>query len=600
MPEMGTLSVLPFSRIGRPVPACPPESHPVRKAPFPMQQFDPKKLEDAFLCPGTLMFSDLIAKLQSDTTLTPTRKRDLISALRRAAKALGRPIETIPADPTWLRPRLQRIVPAGIGLSVKSWSTVRSGLQAALAHAGITKRPVNRKWHLSPDWAVLWDKALASDNRTIQASLSRFVYFLSGQGVRPEEVGDLHGLAFRDALAMNEISRSPEKSLTNTVSAWNLATRHISGWPPQPLCAPQRQKIIKIPLEQLPETFQRDMAAYVTTLEAPDPFALDGRLTALKPVTIEIYTARLLRFAGILVRAGLSVEDLRTLSDFVAPAHMERGLRWMLSENDGETSPTISETAQLLRGIARRYVKLPEDAQRRVDMLAKKVAMPLQDGMTEKNWTRLRPLQDPPTRRKLLTLPELLFAQADQKNDFKSAARLRELGVAVGILLYCPVRVKNLASIHVERNLQRPGDGRAFLFFAAGEVKNRRTIELQLPKRVADLIDKHLATRSPWLCTPESPWLFPARESAVSMDPNTLSRSIFRMIRKTIGLDVNAHLFRHLAAMLYLQARPGEYEAVRRLLGHTTLSRTLNFYAGFEAGTATRLFADIIDEERLK
>jgi hypothetical protein len=48
--------------------------------------------------------------------------------------------------------------------------------------------------------------------------------------VRPEEVNDLHGIAFRDALALNELSRSPEKSLTNTVSAWNLATRHIPGW----------------------------------------------------------------------------------------------------------------------------------------------------------------------------------------------------------------------------------------------------------------------------------------------------------------------------------------------------------------------------------
>lgn len=565
-----------------------------------MINIDPKKLDTAFLCPGTQMFSDLIAKLQSDTTLTQGRKRDLISAMRRVAKALGLPPETIPADPTWLRPRLQRIVPAGIGLTPKSWSNVRSDLQAVLAHAGITKRPVNRKRHLSLDWAVLWDKALASDNRTIQSSLSRFVYFLSRQGVRPKEVNDLHGIAFRDALALNELSRSPEKSLTSAVCAWNQATKHIPGWPQKLLSAPQRQKIIKIPLDQLSETFQCDFAAYVTTLEASDPFVLDGRLTPLSPVSIKIYKSRLLRFAGILVRAGLPVEGIRTLSDFVAPAYMERGLRWMLLENGEKTSVTISETAQLLRGIARSYVKLPEDAQKRVDMLAKKVAMPPQVGMTSKNRARLRPLQDLPTLRKLLTLPEQLFAQADQKNDFKSAALLRELAVAVGILLYCPVRVKNLASIHLERNLQRPRDGRTFLVFAPGEVKNRHPIELQLPKRVAALIDKHLATRSPWLCTPESPLLFPARQSNGSMDPNTLSRSIFRLIRKTVGLEVNAHLFRHLAAMLYLQARPGEYEAVRRLLGHTQLSRTLNFYAGFEADTATRLFADIIDEERLK
>lgn len=565
-----------------------------------MLRIDPQNLETAFLCPGTMMFADLIAKLQADTTLTPGRQRDLVSAIRRTAKALGRAPETIPVDPTWLRPRIERIVPAAIGLTPKSWSNVRSDLQAALTHAGITKRPVNRKRHLSPDWAPLWDKVLASGDRTLCASLSRFVYFLNGQGVRPEEVGNAHGLAFQEALALNELSRSPEKSLTNTVSAWNLATARISGWPQQRLSAPQRQKVIKIPLDQLPVPFWQDLDAYVTSLEAADPFAIDGRLVPLQPISIKIYKARLLRFAGALVRSGLPVDALRSLSDLVTPARMEQGLRWMLAQNDGETTASISETGQLLSGIARRYVRLPEEEQKRVDMLAQRIAMKPQQGLTEKNRARLRPLQDPATRRKLLTLPEQLFAQADQKNDFQSAALLRELAVAVGILLYCPIRVKSLASIHLERNLQSPGGGRSFLVFTGPEVKNRRPIELELPKRVADLIDEHCATRSPWLCTPDSPWLFPARQSQGSMDPNTLSRSIFRMIRKSTGLDVNAHLFRHLAAMLYLQARPGEYEAVRRLLGHTQLSRTLNFYAGFEAGTATRLFADVIDEERLK
>jgi len=565
-----------------------------------MLHIDPQNLETAFLCPGTMMFADLIAKLQADASLTPVRQRDLISAIRRTAKALGRPPETIPADPTWLRPRIERIVPAGIGLTQKSWSNVRSDLQAALTHLGITKRPVNRKWHLSPAWAPLWDKVLASGDRTLCVSLSRFVYFLSGQGVRPEEVDSVHGLAFREALVLNELSRSPEKSLTNTVSAWNLATARISGWPQQRLSAPQRQKVIKIPLDQLPEPFQQDLDAYVSSLEASDPFAIDGRLAPLQPISIQVYKARLLRFVGALVRSGLPVDTLRSLSDLVAPQRMEQGLRWMLAQSEGKTTASISETGQLLSGIARRYVKLSPEEQKRVDMLAQRVAMKPQHGLTEKNRARLRPLQDPATRRKLLTLPEQLFAQADQKNDFQSAALLRELAVAVGILLYCPIRVKNLASIHLERNLQRPGGGRSFLVFTGPEVKNRHPIELELPKRVADLIDRHCATRSPWLCTPASPWLFPARQSQGPMDPNTLSRSIFRIIRKSTGLDVNAHLFRHLAAMLYLQAHPGEYEAVRRLLGHTQLSRTLNFYAGFEAGTATQLFADVIDADRLK
>ena len=61
---------------------------------------------------------------------------------------------------------------------------------------------------------------------------------------------------------------------------------------------------------------------------------------------------------------------------------------------------------------------------------------------------------------------------------------------------------------------------------------------------------------------------------------------------------MNVHLFRHLAAFNWLNAHPGHYEVARRLLGHAELSSTLNAYSGFEAGTATRLFSDLIEASR--
>ena len=58
------------------------------------------------------------------------------------------------------------------------------------------------------------------------------------------------------------------------------------------------------------------------------------------------------------------------------------------------------------------------------------------------------------------------------------------------------------------------------------------------------------------------------------------------------------HLFRHLACMIWLKANPGQYEVARRLLGHSSLSQTINAYAGFEAATATGLFADVVEAAR--
>lgn len=61
---------------------------------------------------------------------------------------------------------------------------------------------------------------------------------------------------------------------------------------------------------------------------------------------------------------------------------------------------------------------------------------------------------------------------------------------------------------------------------------------------------------------------------------------------------MNPHLFRHQAAKIWLEANPGSYEAVRRLLGHSDYSHTLNLYTGFETRAATREFADLMTSRK--
>jgi len=45
---------------------------------------------------------------------------------------------------------------------------------------------------------------------------------------------------------------------------------------------------------------------------------------------------------------------------------------------------------------------------------------------------------------------------------------------------------------------------------------------------------------------------------------------------------MTVHQFRHACAAIYLKHRPGEYEVVRRLLGHRNIQTTINFYCGLE------------------
>jgi integrase len=72
------------------------------------------------------------------------------------------------------------------------------------------------------------------------------------------------------------------------------------------------------------------------------------------------------------------------------------------------------------------------------------------------------------------------------------------------------------------------------------------------------------------------------------------SAQITEAVLKATGLRHTAHQFRHAAAALMLQAEPGNYEWVRRVLGHRNIQTTINFYVGLETTQANERFGKIV------
>ena len=562
-----------------------------------MAKIDRKLLETAFVKPDALMFSEVMQRIKQDEVLPATRRRDMLSGLRRVAKGLNRAPQEVVADAKWLQPRLRQIEPAALKISAKSWSNALSDARAALVHCGIEESR-NRTEDLSPDWRKLWKLVLASGDPTLQPSLARFVYFLNRLGAAPEQVCEDHALAYRGALALNELSKSPEVAYRAAVNGWNLAVRRIPQWPRQTTALPSRANRVSFPLEQFPESFQGDLNRFLHGLETPDVLDPLAHTEPLSPETIKQYRSLTIRFASALVKSGMPFCEIKNIEVLVNPQHAERGLRWLLSRNANRTSGSISQTARLLRMIARRYIRVDGKEQAAIDRMATRLAVKHHNGMTAKNRDRLRPLEDPGTLRRLLLLSEELFDRSLKRRALYDHAIAREDALAIAILLHCPIRRKNLARINIDENLQRPGDGRVFLVFEEEDVKNGRRIEFELPRELVRMIDRHLATRTFRLCPPGTPWLFPRRDGSKWVNESQLSARVTKRIRREIGITINPHLFRHLAARIWLDAHPGAYEAARRLLGHANLSQTLNAYAGFEAGTATRLFAELIGNAR--
>ena len=562
-----------------------------------MKRMDPRQADLAFVSPATPMFSEIMQRIEDDVDLSEGRKRDLISGLRRVARALGRAPQEVPADTRWLQPRLAAVAPAALGLTAKSWQNALSDARSAMGHVGIVKRRNRRLDELAPAWQDLWTSVRASQDRSITAALYRFVHFLNTAGVAPDRVTQADAEAYLVALEADEISKSPQGAWRAAINNWNLAQDRIAGWPMIRLSLPRRQVVHKLPDDALSPEFLDDLAALMRRMAAPDPFAETGPSRPLRPNTLFQYERQIKRFASILVTDGVPARDIPTVAALCDPRMAERGLRVMVARRGNRTGKLIAETAALLRNLATK-LDLGADVRKRLVGLAAKVAVPAQKGMTEKNSTRLRVLQDEKVLRRLLDLPEVLFDRAMKKGTPYAAALAREEALAIALLLACPVRISNIAGIHIEQHLQRPGDGRVFLVLAGEEVKNALPIEFELPDDVRRMITRHLASRSPLLCPPGTPWLFPLRNGSGPMDGNVLSSRLRKRIRKEIGVVMNAHLFRHLAAMIWLDANPGAYEAARRLLGHSELSHTINLYSGLEARSAMQAYGRVLAEKR--
>src|SRR3981081_4252418 len=94
-----------------------------------------------------LKLSDIMARWEPATGLSPPRRRDLISAIRRMSKLTGLDPRFAPACLKSMRPHIRAVRPARHDLSPKTWSNLRSNFRAA-----ITGAMPQVDWEPDPNW----------------------------------------------------------------------------------------------------------------------------------------------------------------------------------------------------------------------------------------------------------------------------------------------------------------------------------------------------------------------------------------------------------------------------------------------------------------
>ena len=199
-------------------------------------------------------------------------------------------------------------------------------------------------------------------------------------------------------------------------------------------------------------------------------------------------------------------------------------------------------------------------------------------------WARSKPAKDKTSKiraaKDLFNLGIELMSQAhkvrSRYNPFAAPQQFRD-GLMIAILAARPIRLKNLAAIEIGRHLVR-SDSLYRLRFGADEVKNRKPIEVPLPRDLTPWLEAYITVhRTILLGRTVSSRLWISR-SGTPLSDSVIRHHIKKHTRAAFGEAMTPHLFRDCAATSIAIEDPGHVRIAASILGHHTLATTQRYY----------------------
>lgn len=538
-----------------------------------------------------MTLEDVINIIRREIEFSKTRQRDLISAANTMARLLNRNAAEVPADMSSLRQKLSNIHHVQAGMSSKRFANIKSDLAAAIHHAR-ERQPRRSIVTPLPEWTEFLSLI---EQKWQRYSLSRLIQFCSQLKIMPQDVDDEVIKRFQTYLASTILAKDPDKIIKITTQTWNGVKKHQSS-NLQELTIPSSGRYTTPHLSTYPQSFQDDIEKWVSRLTQDGMWIEDGPSKPLKPVTILNIRAQIRQFAAALIAQGKKKGDITDLSVFVELENYKNGLRFFVNRNDGKPQSWLAGMAATLLAIARYHVRVAPDKINQLKTIKGRLTIE-NLGMTDKNKERLAQFDVPGNVSLLFELPRQILKQAQRKKHILRNTALNVMrAVAIEILLTCPMRSGNLANLNIEKHFLWCGQGNSqklSIVISGTETKNAQPIEVGLPKETMRLIKTYLKEYRPLISDVSGDWLFPCRSGGPRL-PSDLSTDMTRLIYRETGLRFNAHLFRHFAGMMYLKHVPGDFETVRRILGHKKMMTTLNFYTSMSDKWALQQYDKVV------
>ena len=415
--------------------------------------------------------------------------------------------------------------------------------------------------------------------------------FSSENGIEPHKV-DEGVLARYEAAVRAKGSKRPTQLIRDTRKTWNHLSATLPGWPQTQLEVADRRPNPSVAPDGLPESFILDVDGFLNRSSNGGrfkPLRQGPRADATKIDT----RRKIFQLVTMLASKGWDLSTLSGLKDLVMdPKALDILLDTLWDGGAGEECAHHYNRVRLLRTIAKHWAHAGEEILEQLKE-AERAFRETTDGLTERNKAKIRQFADDNNIRRLVMLPANVVEELRPEQPTLGEAIVVQSALAVSILLAAPVRAKNLASIDIKKHIHRVSGTNCYLVFPDHQVKNKVDLEYPLPLATIELLDLYLKVYRPLLLAEETDALFISR-SGRQKTAAELGAQIPRFIKDYLGIDLNLHLFRHLAAFLFLKKYPAEYETVRKLLNHKSSRTTTRFYTELNNIEAFKRFDEIV------
>ena len=558
--------------------------------------------------------------IDSWADLEPKRRGFLKIAVRLLERASGRPLGTITFDRATVSSILRNTTAAACNVSEASFAVYRSALNYILDRLDRDAGLACEARQLMPEWA----EVLAWLPEKMAWKLIGFARFESSRTISPSRVTDQCVVDYLAERQAKDVRGTARNTVRRLVAMWNNAVDRDPRWPRALLTYPAADdRNYAPPFSSYPASFQADAASFEERLRGRHLKGLyeeGGGGRPMKPDAIKTRMSALKLLPAALVCDGMPIADITSLQVLLEPENLKRIMSWHYERAGQQLTDHIGVLTATFRVVARHVLTGPEEGLPgglldTVLGLLKKTKPPQRQVMTDTNMRRLRELDDPSRRARLLHLPAHLLRQAEriaaggvtaagryQRPNPTEAARLGRLAAVVEILLHCPMRAENLSKLRIGKHLLRLDARKArptHILVPMEEVKNDFGLEWPLQRETSEVLDKYMRLYRPRLPNGKTDWLFPGKvDGGMPLTKSGLNRSISRIIHEHVGVRVNLHLFRAFAGVLILRENPGALQDLRLVLGHKTMNTTTAYYMSLEPAEAAVRLGKLISKQR--